>query len=93
MKQWDVTIGSYHQRKTDDSQIVAPFFAMAALRQLRPIIEAINKSKKVGGIEKQASQIKAEPGYCGRRNILFDFANLQLVDAIHVIPETLAGKL
>ena len=88
-----VTIGGDEQREPEDAQIGAPLLAVPALGQLRAGVEAVDKSEEVGGVEQQAVQVQPKARHRCCREIALDGDDFLGADAIHVVPEALAGEL
>jgi hypothetical protein len=93
MQQWDLAICGDQQSQSQKPKMFMPLFSMATLRQLGPQVEAVEESKKVGGIKDQAPQIQAEAGDCGLGQILFDGGDLFGADSLHVVPKALTAEL
>jgi hypothetical protein len=66
---------------------------VTSLGQLGARIEAVDAGEEVGGIEQQAAQVEAEAGDGGGTQVVLDPPDRLLVQAVHVVPEALAGEL
>jgi len=93
VKQGHIAIRGHHQGQADNAQTVSAFLAVAPLRQIRTIVEAVNEGEEVRGVKQQASEIEAEPGDRRRRDLLLDIGDRHLAHPIHVVPKALAGQL
>lgn len=81
------------QCEADDAQRFSSFFAMAALRECRALVKAVDVGEKVGCIEQQFADIGLEAVQHTGDNIAFDIDQCVARDAVHIVPETLAGQL
>ena len=93
MQQRDLPVGRDHQSKADDAQVIASLLAVAALRQGRSQIEAIDKGEEVGGIEQQAAQVQTKLHNRGAHQRRLNAPDVLLLDPAHVVPEALTRKL
>jgi len=49
------------QRAADDARRFSPLLAVAALRQGRPVVEAVDLGEEVGGVEQLPAAVEPEP--------------------------------
>ena len=91
--QRDVEIGRHQQGQPDDPQGGATLLAVAALGQRAPLVERIDEGEEIGGIEEDLADIQSElPDQVGGQ-VAFDGDDGVRGDAVHLVPEPLAGQL
>ena len=57
VEQWHLAIGGNQKGQAEQTKIVSPLLAMAALGQLGAGVEAVEKGEEVGGVEQQTTEI------------------------------------
>jgi hypothetical protein len=88
-----VAIGGGQDGQPQQSQVVVALFGMTALRQLGPLVEAVQRGEKIGGVKEQTIQIEAEAGNGILGQFLFEGSDLIAAELLHVVPESLTGEL
>ena len=93
MQQRQARVGADQQGHADDAQGLAAFLAVAASGQLGALVEGADVGEEVGGIEQQLVQAEAELAAHVADQVAFDGSDRGGGDAVHVVPEALAGEL
>ena len=86
-------VGGDQQGDTDDAQGLAAFLAVAAPGQLGTLVKGADVGEEVGGVEQHLVQVEAELAGHVADKVAFDGSDRVAGDAVHVIPEALAGEL
>ncbi len=93
MQQRQAEVGRDEQRDAYDAQRLAALLAVAALGQRGALVEGVNVGEEVGGVEQHLAQVDAELAGHGGDEVAFDGLDRVGGDAVHVVPEALAGEL
>ena len=93
MQQGQAEVGRDEQRDAHDAQRLAALLAVAALGQRGALVEGVDVGEEVGGVEQHLAQVDAELAGHGGDEVAFDGLDRVGGDAVHVVPEALAGKL
>ena len=80
------------QSEPHDAKRLTAFLAVAALGEGGVVVETVDEGEKVGGIEQQLADIDLEVAHHVCDDIGFDVALGVAADAVHVVPEPLAGE-
>ena len=68
-------VGSHEQGEADDAQRLAALLAVAALREGRPVVEAVDEGEEVAGIERHLPQIDRKPVDHGGDDVALDIGD------------------
>jgi len=89
----DVEVRGDQEGEPDDAKRGAPFLALATLGHGVSRIEGVDEGEEVGGIEENALEVEVELADELRGEIALDGDEVLSGDAVHVVPEALAGEL
>ena len=93
VQQGQAEVGGHQQRHAHDAQRLAALLAVAALGQLGALVEGVDVGEEVGGVEQQPAQVEVELADHGGDEVALDGGDGVQREAVHVLPEALAGQL